>query len=262
MNVPVSPASLAIIILAAGKGKRMNMPDMPKVMAQMDGTPLIGHVLRAVEPLNPEHIIVVVGHHKEIVTDYVKKEFGNYIRFAEQKEQLGTGHAVMQAMPFLSEFLGTVLILTGDTPLITTTTLLSFTEEFERYKAVLYAATLSATTDNPFGYGRIIRTESDEFMGIVEEKDATPEQKEIQEINTGIFLVRAQALSQALDEIQNDNAQGEYYLTDIIRILRSHNATVMAVKAADFSEFQGINTIQELEKAEDIYQERKSRFQV
>lgn len=247
--------SLAIIILAAGKGKRMGMVDKPKVMAEISGIPLIGHVIKAVLPLSPISIIPIIGFQREIVSSFIEHYHNPTISCIVQEEQLGTGHAVNQAAHIFKDFTGYILILTGDTPLIQTSTLQSFIDSFHSFPVDLAAATLSAFTSNPFGYGRIVRSEQGDFIGIVEEKDATEDQKKIEEINTGIFLVKSDKLFKALNNISNTNAQNEYYLTDIIKILIDQGEHVAAISSNSFAEFQGINTLEELQLAQSTYNE-------
>ena len=250
--------NIAIVILAAGKGKRMGLVDKPKVMAEISQKPLIGFVMEAVLPLNPDFIIPVIGVHKEIVEEYLQKSFPGKAQCVVQSEQLGTGHAVQQSQSVLNNFKGKVLILTGDTPLIKTDTLNKFILASEEFTPKPQAVTLSAFTDSPFGYGRIVRNASGDFTGIVEEKDANDQHKNIQEINTGIFLVDAQELFSALSKISNTNAQGEFYLTDIIAVLQHEGKHVAAIPSMNFDEFRGINTIEELEKARQFYQSQQS----
>lgn len=243
---------LACIVLAAGKGRRMNNPEMPKVMASLAGEPLLGHVLTHVTQLHPTKTIVVVGHQKEIVINYVKQQFP-WADCIEQSEQLGTGHAVKMVEPALEKFYGDVLIITGDTPLLQAKTLGSFVEEHQRYRGMLSGCVLSAVTSTPKGYGRIVRSSVGEFMKIVEEKDATDEEKLITEINTGIFVVKSVTLFAVLKELSNANAQGEYYLTDIVELIRRKGLSISAIKAENFDEFRGINTPEELARAEEHY---------
>jgi UDP-N-acetylglucosamine diphosphorylase/glucosamine-1-phosphate N-acetyltransferase len=245
--------SLAIIILAAGKGKRMGMTDKPKVMAEISGIPLIGHVIKAVLPLSPISIIPIIGFQREIVSSFIEHYNNPTISCIVQEEQLGTGHAVNQAAHIFNDFSGYILILTGDTPLIKTSTLQTFINNFRTFPVDLAAATLSSFTSNPFGYGRIVRSEHGDFIGIIEEKDATDDQKKIEEINTGIFLVQSNKLFSALNKISNTNAQNEYYLTDIIKILICQGENVAAIPSRSFIEFQGINTLEELQLAQSTY---------
>lgn len=243
---------LAIIILAAGKGTRMGLTDKPKVMAELAGKPLLGHVIDAILPLSPQHIIPVIGFKKEIVEEYLDAHFHGLIP-VYQTEQLGTGHAVMQAKERLKNFTGHVLILTGDTPLIQTKTLSDLLFQSENLPSIPDAITVTTFLDEPKGYGRILRTASGDFFGIVEEKDASDSQKGIQEINTGMFLVNSPSLFEALGKISNVNAQGEYYLTDIIAYLYGQQKQVYAIPSLNSTEFMGINTLQELASAEEVY---------
>lgn len=243
---------LAIIILAAGKGTRMGFTDKPKVMAEISGKPLIGHVIDAILPLSPKHIIPVIGFQKEIVENYLTSHYSDLIP-TYQEVQMGTGHAVMQAKERLNNFTGHVLILTGDTPLIQTSTLRELISQAQQLPMIPDAITVSTFLDEPKGYGRILRASNGDFIGIVEEKDAMDSQKAIQEINTGMFLVKSDALFEALDNISNANAQGEYYLTDIISYLHGQNKYVYAIPSLNASEFMGINTLQELEAAEKVH---------
>lgn len=245
--------SLATIILAAGKGKRMGMHDKPKVMAEISGIPLIGHVIAALLPLSPNIIVPIIGFQKDIVAHYLKSFDNNAIQCVVQDEQLGTGHAVSQAESMFTNFDGYILIVNGDTPLIQTSTLLTFINQFFSFPITLTAATLSAFTSDPFGYGRILRSESGSFIGIIEEKDASERQKEIEEINTGIFIVQSEKLFKVLHDVSNNNAQNEYYLTDIIKVLLDQGEYVAALSSSSFSEFQGINTIEDLAKAQITY---------
>jgi UDP-N-acetylglucosamine diphosphorylase/glucosamine-1-phosphate N-acetyltransferase len=252
MNYTNHIADIACVILAAGKGKRMNNPDLPKVMAEIAGKPLIGHVLAQVTPLKPKRIIVIVGHHKDIVLHYLDATFP-WVETAEQTELLGTGHAVMQAEPFLDDFYGDVLIVTGDTPLLRLDTLGQFIEEHQRYRGFLSGSVLSVTIENPTGYGRIFRNDKGEFLKIIEEKDASDDVKKITEINTGIFIVKGISLFSVLKELENNNAQGEYYLTDIVEIMLRKGMNFNAIKAKDYREFLGINTVEQLAEAEATY---------
>ena len=249
MNTQQTP--LAVLILAAGKGKRMNNPELPKVMFPVAGTPMVGHILNQVRKLSPDKTVLIVGHHKEIVIDYVNEDFAEFAEFAEQNEQLGTGHAVAQAEELLKDFSGDVLILSGDVPLLRASTLKTFVETHHHTDASV--SVLSVDAPNPTGYGRIVRDEAGNFLKITEQKDATDAEKAITEINSGIYIVESEKLFKALKQVSNTNAQGEYYLTDIIAILRRDEAPVCAVKVDIFDELQGINTVDELARAEQSY---------
>ena len=248
--------NLAVVILAAGKGKRMLNPSMAKVMALLDGKPLIHHVLDQLAGLNPAKIIIVVGHQKDAVIEYVTSLNIANLNFVEQKEQLGTGHAVAQVESELADFVGDVLILAGDVPLLLCGTLQNFIIQHNEAKADV--SDLTAYAPAPKGYGRIVRSSDGEFNSIVEEKDADDEIRKIAEINSGIFLVHPEALFSALKAVSNNNAQGEYYLTDIISILRERKAIIKAFPAKDFFELQGVNSVEELKAAEEYYLKRKS----
>lgn len=241
---------LSVIILAAGKGKRMNNPNLPKVMNKIDGLPLIAHVLNKLNSLNVNKKIVVVGFNKDSVIDYLNNHYRDVIT-VEQKEQLGTGHAVAQAKFFFQNEDDDILILCGDVPNLSENTIKRFIDEHKKNNSQI--SVLSTTTDNPNGYGRILRDASNNFIGIVEEKDANDNQKLITEINGGVYMVNANLLYYALSKISNNNAQGEYYLTDIIEILKNEGVRTFAFNLAGFEELQGVNTIDDLKKAEQYY---------
>ncbi|MCS6808438.1 MAG: NTP transferase domain-containing protein [Candidatus Kapabacteria bacterium] len=241
---------IAVVILAAGKGTRMNNPHKAKVMFELAARPMIEYVVHQAQSLAPERIIVVVGFQKESVIAYLRARFPDYLEYAHQDQQLGTGHAVQQAECLLQNFFGNVLILSGDVPLLRTETLQAFAAAHAASRAT--ASVLTVDAPNPAGYGRIIRAHNGEFEKIVEHKDANQEERAITEINSGIYLVRSSALFSALREVSNNNAQGEYYLTDIIDILRRRGESVHAWKCDAFLEVLGVNTLEQLAEAEDI----------
>jgi UDP-N-acetylglucosamine diphosphorylase/glucosamine-1-phosphate N-acetyltransferase len=243
--------SLAVVILAAGKGKRMKNPDLPKVLVPLTGKPLLGHVLDKVSPLEPSKTVIVIGHLKEKVIDYVNGLGRDNMSFAVQSEQLGTGHAVDMAREELADFDGNVLILAGDVPLLTSKTLMAFSQNHDETGSD--CSVLSTTAPDPTGYGRIIRDGEGNFLRITEHKDASEEEREVDEINSGIFCVDCKKLFDSLAKVDNKNAQGEYYLTDIIDILRGENAVVTAWNGADFDELQGVNNVDDLKRAEEAY---------
>lgn len=244
--------SLAVVILAAGKGTRMNNPGKAKVMFELAGVPMIDYVVRQALSLDAQHIVVVVGYEKHSIMEHLSVVFPGHVQFASQDVQLGTGHAVMQAHSALSSFTGNVLILSGDVPLLRAATLQAFAEAHSNSGAALSVLTVEAA--DPTGYGRIIRNSSGQFERIVEHKDASEQERSIREINTGIYLVDANALFDALTGVSNHNAQGEYYLTDIVAILRAQGAAVHAAIADAFGEVQGINTVEQLAAAEAYMQ--------
>lgn len=218
---------LKVIILAAGKGTRMKS-EKPKVLFNVAGKPMIDYVVKVAEALNSEEIAVVVGSHSENVIKHLE---GKNITFVEQSEQRGTGHAVMCASKIFSKFDGKILILCGDMPLVTYDTLKKFIEKSMESELSF----ISVKTDNPAGYGRVVRSADKKVLKIVEEKDANENEKRITEINTGIYLVDAKVLSERLSNLSNRNAQNEYYLTDIIK------GGEDVYLADDEKEFMGIN---------------------
>ena len=246
--------SLAVIILAAGKGTRMNNPNKAKVMFELSGKPMIDYVVHQAESLSPKRIIAVVGFQKESVMEYLTTEFLGRLEYAHQDVQIGTGHAVQQAEALLRGFEGDVLILSGDVPLLRGETLHAFAKAHAASSAVV--SVLSVDAPNPTGYGRIVRTKSGDFERIVEHKDANEAERLLTEINSGIYLVRAKDLFAALGEISNINVQGEYYLTDIISILRKHGKGVSAWKCNAFVEVLGVNTVEQLAEAQRIMEEQ------
>ena len=260
--------NFSVIILAAGLGKRMQNPEIPKVLATVNKKPLIFYVLQTAISLNPEKICLIVGHKKEQVIDYVANKFFNdcddnskkflleNIVFAVQEQQLGTGHAVQCAEHFFSKnndceninsnekSQNEILILSGDVPLLSEKTLSDFIQFHKKECADI--SVLSAEAVAPFGYGRIVRNSNNEFVEIVEEKDATVEIKKVCEINSGIYFLKSDLLFDLLNKINNQNSQNEFYLTDIIKIGKSQNKKVIASKIATIDEIQGINTVDQL----------------
>jgi len=234
------------IILAAGRGVRMKS-ELPKVSHLIFGKPMIAWVLEAVKGLELDEVFVVVGYRSEIVKSECK-EFG--VTFVEQKEQLGTGHAVMQAAPYIKDSL--VIVLNGDMPLIKTDTLKEFISQHLRSKAAS-ATVLTATLPDPGSYGRIVRGRDERILKIVEQRDATEEELAVKEINTGTYCFNSRDLINALNEVKPDNAQKEYYLTDVIGILTEQDLPVYAHKAQDPNEVLGVNTLEELIRLEGLF---------
>ncbi|TCD48898.1 NTP transferase domain-containing protein [Chlorobium sp. N1] len=239
--------SLAIVIMAAGKGTRMQS-DLPKVLHKADGRALVEHVIVKSEELDPEKIVLIVGHKAELVEDAVR-HFP--VTCVLQEPQLGTGHAVMQAEAALEEFRGEVLILSGDAPLFTTETLRRLIGFHRESRAA--ATVLTADMDDPTGYGRVIRRAgTDSVLRIVEQKDATEEEKAVREINSGVYVFEAETLFGSLQEIGTDNAQAEYYLTDVFGICFRKGKRVAAWKTPNPDEIHGINTPEQLARAEAL----------
>lgn len=246
--------NLATVIMAAGKGKRMKNPDKSKVMFELSGKPMIEYVTNLALKINSDLIIPIVGHQKQTVIDFLSDKFSSHsekLKFAHQDQQLGTGHAVMQTEELLKNFEGDVLILSGDVPLLTYDTVNSFLDY--HYSNGFKATLISAYFDNPSGYGRIIRDENGNFIDIVEDKDASPSQKDITEINSGIYIVDSALLFEALKSLSTDNAQGEYYLTDIFKFFKSKNIKIGAIPVNNNIEITGINTVEQLEELEKNY---------
>src|SRR4030067_1172563 len=227
---------IATIILAAGKGTRMKS-DLVKVLHPLIGLPMLSYPIElSLNNINAQKTIVVVGHQ----ADQIQERFKDLkIDFAIQKEQLGTGHAVLQAIPFLQSFSGTVLILCGDVPLVRRETLRSFIDTYRENGSTL--SVLTAVVEDPFGYGRILRNPEGWLEKIVEEKDASEKERMVREINTGIFCVKASFLKEGLREIGKENAQGEYYLTDLVEIAKKKGVRCTAHIVADLSEVMVVN---------------------
>lgn len=258
---------IAVIVLAAGKGKRMKS-SLPKVVTKTIDKSLICHVLSSVEALSPELVAVVTGHGASLVEDAVQTAVlvGDLklqgVSFPRQEEQLGTAHAAASALTALEGFEGTVLILCGDTPLLSTQTLTAMLDTHQRTKATV--TVLSAIVTDPGGYGRIIRDDSGErVVKITEYKDCSPAERSIQEINTGVYAVEASFLRTALSTIRNENAQGEYYLTDIVEEAVTHQLTVCALPIIDPDEWLGVNTYADLQRVNEVILRRRlERFMV
>lgn len=235
---------LNIVILAAGKGTRM-YSDKPKVLHALAGKPLLGHVLDCAELLRPEQVCVVYGHGGEAVPQAMGQHAATFVL---QEPQLGTGHAVQQVMPHLGDDSRT-LVLYGDVPLIQPATL------HQMQQAVSGLVILTVNLQNPAGYGRIVRDGRGDVQCIVEEKDATPEQREITEVNTGILLAPTRQLREWLSRLQNNNVQGEYYLTDIVAMAVQEGIVVHTVQPAHEWEIHGINSKAQLAVLERTWQQ-------
>jgi UDP-N-acetylglucosamine diphosphorylase/glucosamine-1-phosphate N-acetyltransferase len=239
--------------MAAGKGTRMNNPDVAKVMYSVNGRPMVEHVVDLAVGLHAERTVVVVGWQKDSVIHHLHTS-GQPVVCVEQNPQLGTGHAVMQAEQALADFEGDVLVLSGDVPLLRASTVTSLVDVHRHYGAG--GTVLTTVLDNPFGYGRIVRADDASVESIVEQKDATAEQRAIREINSGIYVFDRERLFEGLRHISPNNAQKEYYLTDVFHYFWEHGFPVHAVAAEDPREIQGINTPEQLDAARRVYASR------
>ena len=241
---------IAALVLAAGKGTRM-YSDLAKVLHPICGRPMLSYPLAALEELRLGRVLVVVGHQAENIQEIFLEAS---VEWVLQTEQLGTGHAVLCALPHLADFVGSVLICCGDTPLLTTGTLRMFLTN--HLKSDNDLSVLSMLLEEPGSYGRIVRNSAGEVSGIVEAKDATDEERDIREVNTGIYCARALLLQSVIPEISNTNAQGEYYLTDMVKLAVERGWKVQAIAGSDPTEFLGVNTNEELEAAERVIAQR------
>ncbi len=240
------PNSIDVCVLAAGKGTRMKS-DKPKILHEVAGKSLLAHVIDSVDSVDVAQLHVVIG----AGSDQVREAFGDgSLNFVEQAEQLGTGHAVMQALPHFSA--NRTLILVGDAPLVTR-------QSLERLLATDGdLVVLTADHPNPFNYGRVVR-DGDEVLSIIEERDATVAQRQIREINTGVMVADTVKLRTWLGQISTDNDQGEYLLTDIVKLAREEGSTVRASIAESYEEALGVNNFVQLADVEKLYQLRVAR---
>lgn len=239
----MSAGGAAAVILAAGKGTRMKS-DLAKVLFPLAGRPLLLHVMDAVRAAGFDRMVVVVGHQAEAV----RRAAGTGPEFVIQEPQLGTGHAVQCALPALGDFQGPVAVLAGDVPLIRSRTLRTLVGHHRETGAML--TVLTAELPDATGYGRILRGPRGEVTAIVEEKDATPAQRGIREINSGIFVFDRAFLDWSLPRLGNENRQGEYYLTDTVGLAVGRGGPVEGVRIDDVREISGINTPQQLAELE------------
>lgn len=245
----MSDKNLGIIILAAGEGTRMKSA-RPKVLHRVAGKPMLGHVIDTAQALNPAKMVVITGHGRDLVEEYIKTHHKG-VETALQDPQNGTGHAVMMAKEAFEGFQGEILILFGDSPLATSASL----KEFIQVKGDRPLANLGMETKDPGKYGRLVVGDDGDLERIVEFADASAAEKNIRLCNSGVMVASAGALFKYLDKLSNDNAAGEYYLTDVIALLRKDGHKI-PVGTGDEKEFQGVNTKKELAKAEKTLQKR------
>ena len=235
----------SVIILAGGKGTRMNS-DLPKAMQPLAGSPLLEHVLKTARTLDPEILAIVVGHKRNLIKDFFQYDD---ITFITQEQQLGTGHAVDCASEVFTKYNGDVVILAADIPLIQTTTILKMLATHRSNGSAI--TVLTCEMDNPASYGRIIR-DGNRVVANVEEKDASDEQLKIKEINSGIYVFDAKFLFSRLKQVDNNNAQSEYYLTDLIAMAVADGRLVSTeVTTHGHDEITGVNTLEELSALEE-----------
>lgn len=240
---------ITALILAAGQGTRMKS-DTPKVLHKVCGKTMLGHVIEAVDSVGADKKIVIVGHGADIVKAEMSEQA---LSFVHQTKQLGTGHAVITAEEEIPEE-GLVLVMCADTPLITGASLKEFTEYHIKEKNSV--SVLTAEIDNPFGYGRIVKDSQGQLLKIVEEKDATEDIKKIKEINSGMYCFDAAELKRNLGKISNNNAQGEYYLTELIEIAVAQNEKTGAFPVKNLDEIMGVNNRVQLAQAESVMRKR------
>jgi UDP-N-acetylglucosamine diphosphorylase/glucosamine-1-phosphate N-acetyltransferase len=244
---------LAVVILAAGKGTRMNNPDIAKVMYEMHGKPMAEYVVELAARLQADRTLIVVGWQKDSIIGH----FSNVqpgVEFVEQPQQLGTGHAVQQTQSALEGFEGDLLVLSGDVPLLTEKTVRALIGYHRTTEAV--ATILTAELEDPAGYGRIVRNDDGSVKRIVEDKDASKKELAVREINSGIYVFQKERLFDGLRLLKPDNAQGEYYLTDVFELFWKKQYRVSAVKAIDPIEVIGINDPAQLDAARELMASR------
>jgi bifunctional UDP-N-acetylglucosamine pyrophosphorylase/glucosamine-1-phosphate N-acetyltransferase len=241
-----------VVILAAGQGTRMKSR-LPKVLHEIAGRPMVEHVLRTAESVTPATVTLIVGHRADVVRERLKER--RTLQFAVQEPQLGTAHALQQAEPVLAGRTGTVVLLSGDVPLLSPATLQRLVETHQRAGAA--ATVVTAIVDRPYGYGRIVRSK-DRIARIVEERDASPAQRQIKEINAGIYAFDLPPLFDALRGIASQNAQGEFYLTDLVAIYRRRKLPVATLVVDNPQEIRGINSRTELAEVSRLVRQKKN----
>lgn len=249
----------AAVILAAGKGTRMNeglASPIPKVMFGLSGKPIIDWSVQSIKNVGIERIILVVGYKQELIREY----FGDKVEYAVQEEQLGTGHAVAQAKLLLGNQSESVIVFYGDNPLYKPETIKNLIDNYENPPAggKPVIAMLSVIFENPefWAFGRVIRDEQNEVVGIIEQKDCTPEQLKIKESNCGFYIFDANWLWENISKLDSANAQKEYYLTDMIKIAKAQGQRIVAVPVSEENEALGINTLEQLAQAEGVLAQR------
>ena len=234
--------NLSIVILAAGRGTRMKS-ELPKVLHKINGKPMIDQVINTANSLEPDKIVVVIGYKYKLLESHLNS-FD--INFAYQFNQKGTGHAVSKTKDFFKNYSGHILILSGDVPLLSNDTLNKLWGHHKNQNAS--ATILTAELDDATGYGRIIRDHNNNLHKIVEHKDASDTEKNITEINTGIYIFNSKILFEELPKVKNNNNQGEYYLPDVLLYILDQNKKVSLLKTKNYYEIQGVNNQEQLQK--------------
>lgn len=243
--------NMGVVVLAAGKGTRMKS-DIAKVLHKVGGKCMILHVIECAIKIAPDNVHVVVGHQANQVKREINKFFK--VKFAVQEQLMGTGDAVKAALPGLKSEIREVLVVSGDVPLIQESTLKNLVENHQTTQAKI--SVLAVDLEDPTGYGRIVQDEDNNMICIKEETDADEHEKKIKKINTGIYCFDKKFLVSAIDEIKPDNNQAEYYLTDIVEIAQKRHEKIGVISMNDPGQVMGVNTIEELEKAEYLIQQR------
>ena len=241
------------VVLAAGKGTRMKS-DLPKVLCQAAGRPLVSYVIDALQQAGCSRQVVVVGYKADLVRDQLGAIPG--ISFALQSEQLGTGHAVMMCREALASVDGPVIVVAGDSPMLQATSVRKLLDEYKTSGAACVLGTL--VHENPHGLGRIVRDDAGKFVAIVEEKDATEQQRAIHEVNMSTYLFDCQKMLAALDRLSDKNAQSEYYITDLPGILLADGEDVRAMPVLQPIEALSVNTVEQLQDVEQALQDRSN----
>lgn len=248
----------AAVILAAGKGTRMNegnVSPIPKVMFELNGKPIIDWSVGLIREAGIEKIILIVGYKKEMVEEY----FGNKVSYAEQKEQLGTGHAVMMAEDILKDKVESIIIFYGDNCLYEKESVKKIIDLYEKERPTIAILTVKFEDPMFWAFGRILRDEEGKVIGIREQKDCTEEEKKIKESNPGFYIVDSAWLWENLKKIENKNVQGEYYLTDIVELAKEQGNKIVAIPVSEEKESLGINTPEQLKQAKAVIKARNSK---
>ena len=240
------------IVLAAGKGTRMKS-DLPKVLCEAAGRPLVEYVLDSLRAAGVERLVAVVGYKADLVQQRLSKNYDN-IQFALQEDQLGTGHAVMMCRDAVADHNGPVIVVAGDSPMLQSSSIRALLDDFQSTNPACILGSL--IHPDPTGLGRIVRDQDGEFTGIVEEKDATDEQRKIDEVNMSTYVFDCQKMLASLDKLTDDNRQKEYYITDIPGILLSEKEDVRALPVLQPIEALSVNTVEHLAKVEAALKEQ------